>query len=109
MVNKLFGGVHHWATRGPHLYLCTLAASFLLVGGVNCLAAGLALLGLCSYVLLYTAFLKPRTPQNIVFGGVAGAIPPLVGAAAARLGRAEGMEAHARTGDIRLKKYGHTT
>ncbi len=32
----------------------------------------------------------------------------IVGAAAARLGRAEGMEAHARTGDIRLKKYGHS-
>tara|TARA_Y100001968_G_scaffold321054_1_gene354870 strand:+ start:44 stop:1048 length:1005 start_codon:yes stop_codon:yes gene_type:complete len=62
---------------------CTLAAASLLIGGVNCLAAGLSLLGLCSYVLLYTAFLKPRTSQNIVFGGVAGAIPPLVGAAAA--------------------------
>ena len=62
---------------------CTLAAASLLVGGVNCLAAGLSLLGLCCYVLLYTAFLKPRTSQNIVFGGVAGAIPPLVGAAAA--------------------------
>jgi protoheme IX farnesyltransferase len=34
-------------------------------------------------VLLYTALLKPRTTQNIVIGGVAGAIPPLVGAAAA--------------------------
>ena len=62
---------------------CTLAAAVLLVSGVNCLAAALSLLGLCSYVLLYTAFLKPRTPQNIVIGGVAGAIPPLVGAAAA--------------------------
>ena len=61
----------------------TLGASSLLVGGVNCLAAGLSLLGLCSYVLLYTVVLKPRTPQNIVIGGVAGAIPPLVGAAAA--------------------------
>jgi protoheme IX farnesyltransferase len=50
--------------------------------GVNPLAAGLSLLGLCSYVLLYTALLKPRTSQNIVIGGVAGAIPPLVGAAA---------------------------
>ncbi|WP_411876103.1 heme o synthase [Vulcanococcus limneticus] len=59
------------------------AASALLVGGVNCLAASLSLLGLCSYVLLYTVVLKPRTPQNIVVGGVAGAIPPLVGAAAA--------------------------
>ena len=62
---------------------CTLAAAALLVSGVNCLAAALSLLGLCSYVLLYTALLKPRTPQNIVIGGVAGAIPPLVGAAAA--------------------------
>jgi protoheme IX farnesyltransferase len=60
-----------------------LAAGTLLVGGVNCLAASLSLLGLCSYVLLYTVLLKPRTPQNIVIGGVAGAIPPLVGAAAA--------------------------
>ena len=33
----------------------------------------------------------------------------IVGATAARLARAEGMEAHARTGDIRLKKYGHST
>ncbi len=32
----------------------------------------------------------------------------IVGAAAARLARAEGMEAHARTGDIRLNKYGHS-
>lgn len=62
---------------------CTLAAAMLLVSGVNCLAASLSLLGLCSYVLLYTALLKPRTTQNIVIGGVAGAIPPLVGAAAA--------------------------
>ncbi|MFZ0408621.1 MAG: heme o synthase [Cyanobium sp.] len=61
----------------------TLASIALLVFGVNPLAASLALLGLCSYVLLYTALLKPRTTQNIVIGGVAGAIPPLVGAAAA--------------------------
>ena len=62
---------------------CTLAAAMLLVSGVNYLAAGLTLLGLCSYVILYTVVLKPRTTQNIVFGGVAGAIPPLVGASAA--------------------------
>jgi protoheme IX farnesyltransferase len=61
----------------------TLASVAVLVWGVNPLAAALALLGLCSYVLLYTALLKPRTPRNIVIGGVAGAIPPLVGAAAA--------------------------
>jgi protoheme IX farnesyltransferase len=61
----------------------TAASVAVLVLGVNCLAAGLALMGLCSYVLLYTAVLKPRTTQNIVIGGVAGAIPPLVGVAAA--------------------------
>ncbi|MEY4759063.1 MAG: hypothetical protein RLZZ268_561 [Cyanobacteriota bacterium] len=61
----------------------TLLSVAVLVIGVNPLAATLSLLGLCSYVLLYTALLKPRTSQNIVIGGVAGAIPPLVGAAAA--------------------------
>lgn len=63
--------------------LLTTASVLVLVLGVNALAASLSLLGLCSYVLLYTALLKPRTSQNIVIGGVAGAIPPLVGAAAA--------------------------
>jgi protoheme IX farnesyltransferase len=61
----------------------TVLSVLVLVLGVNSLAASLSLLGLCSYVLLYTALLKPRTSQNIVVGGVAGAIPPLVGAAAA--------------------------
>lgn len=61
----------------------TMAAAMVLAAGVNSLAAGLSLLGLCSYVLLYTVVLKPRTSRNIVIGGVAGAIPPLVGAAAA--------------------------
>jgi protoheme IX farnesyltransferase len=50
---------------------------------VNVLAAGLALLGLLGYVFLYTVWLKPLTPQNIVIGGSAGAVPPLVGWAAA--------------------------
>ena len=50
---------------------------------VNLLAAGLALAGLLGYVFVYTLWLKPRTPQNIVLGGAAGAVPPLVGWAAA--------------------------
>jgi protoheme IX farnesyltransferase len=50
---------------------------------VNLLAAGLAMLGLLGYVFLYTLWLKPITPQNIVIGGSAGAVPPLVGWAAA--------------------------
>jgi heme o synthase len=50
---------------------------------VNLLAAALSLAGLLGYVLVYTAWLKPLTPQNIVIGGAAGAVPPLVGWAAA--------------------------
>ncbi|MEX0993236.1 MAG: heme o synthase [Solirubrobacterales bacterium] len=49
---------------------------------VNMLSAVLAMTGLLGYVLVYTMWLKPRTSQNIVIGGAAGAIPPLVGWAA---------------------------
>lgn len=50
---------------------------------VNFLAAALAMAGLLGYVFVYTLWLKPITPQNIVIGGAAGAVPPLVGWAAA--------------------------
>jgi heme o synthase len=50
--------------------------------GANLLAASLAMLGILYYVLVYTVLLKRRTTQNIVIGGAAGAIPPLVGWAA---------------------------
>jgi protoheme IX farnesyltransferase len=50
---------------------------------VNLLAATLAIVGLLGYVFIYTAWLKPRTPHNIVIAGAAGAVPPLVGWAAA--------------------------
>lgn len=60
-----------------------VAAFFQLWLTVNLLAASLAMLGLLGYVLLYTVWLKPLTPQNIVIGGSAGAVPPLVGWAAA--------------------------
>jgi protoheme IX farnesyltransferase len=60
------------------------ALSFVLLGSlVNVLAAVLALVGNLFYVLVYTRLLKRSTPQNIVIGGAAGAIPPLVGWAAA--------------------------
>jgi heme o synthase len=55
---------------------------------VNVLSAVLALAGLLGYVLVYTVWLKPLTPQNIVIGGAAGAMPPLVGWAAATGGLA---------------------
>jgi heme o synthase len=47
------------------------------------LTATLALVGNLFYVLVYTRWLKRSTPQNIVIGGAAGAVPPLVGYAAA--------------------------
>src|SRR5215211_2053672 len=46
---------------------------------VNVLSASLALAGFLGYVLVYTVWLKRSTPQNIVIGGAAGAVPPLVG------------------------------
>jgi protoheme IX farnesyltransferase len=49
---------------------------------VNLLSAFLALAGFAWYTLVYTMWLKRRTPQNIVIGGAAGAVPPLVGWAA---------------------------
>jgi protoheme IX farnesyltransferase len=64
--------------------LALSALSFVLLAGVvNVLTATLALVGNLFYVLVYTRWLKRSTPQNIVWGGAAGAIPPLVGWAAA--------------------------
>ncbi len=59
-----------------------VAAFVLLAFWVNVLAATLAVAGLLFYVLVYTLWLKRSTPQNIVIGGAAGAVPPLVGWAA---------------------------
>src|SRR3954464_7441266 len=54
--------------------------SVLLMGlATNWLAAGLLAASILFYVLIYTAWLKPRTAQNIVIGGAAGAFPPLIG------------------------------
>jgi protoheme IX farnesyltransferase len=58
-------------------------ASFALLAlTVNPLAAALSLSGLLGYVFVYTLWLKRTTPQNIVIGGAAGAVPPLVAWAA---------------------------
>ena len=51
--------------------------------GVNMLSAALSTAGIVFYVVVYTLWLKRTTPQNIVIGGAAGAVPPLVGWAAA--------------------------
>jgi protoheme IX farnesyltransferase len=63
--------------------LVLAVASFTeMVALVNTLAATLALFGILFYVFVYTGYLKRSTPQNIVIGGAAGSIPPLVGWAA---------------------------
>jgi protoheme IX farnesyltransferase len=72
----------------PHAALvfgCALAALSLLELSlaVNPLAAALSFAGFLGYVFVYTLWLKRRSPQNIVIGGAAGAVPPLVGWAAA--------------------------
>jgi len=64
---------------GALLGLCSL---LLLALAVNPLAAALSLSGLLGYVFVYTLWLKRATPQNIVIGGAAGAVPPLVAWAA---------------------------
>jgi protoheme IX farnesyltransferase len=68
------------------LLLLTTIATMYVAGDpsltVNVLAASLSFAGFLGYVFLYTVWLKRRTPQNIVIGGAAGAVPPLVGWAA---------------------------
>jgi heme o synthase len=72
--------------RAALAFGCVLAALSVieLALAVNPLAAALSFSGFLGYVFVYTLWLKRRTPQNIVIGGAAGAIPPLVGWAAVR-------------------------
>jgi protoheme IX farnesyltransferase len=60
-----------------------IAAALWLDRSANLLAAALALAGTAWYLVIYTAWLKRRSTQNIVIGGAAGCFPPLVGWAAA--------------------------
>jgi len=59
--------------------LMAIASMVLLVGLVNWLTAVLTLVGLVGYAFIYTMYLKHATPQNIVIGGLSGALPPLLG------------------------------
>ena len=51
----------------------------ILIWGVNVLTAGLTFASLVGYAVIYSLFLKRATPQNIVIGGAAGAMPPVLG------------------------------
>src|SRR3546814_17696972 len=58
--------------------------SVLLMGfAINLLAAAILAASILFYVIIYTVWLKRRTPPNIVIGAAAGAFPPLIGCAAA--------------------------
>ena len=71
-------------SRALEFGLALSALSFVLLAStVNVLTAVLALVGNLFYVLVYTRWLKRTTSHNIVIGGAAGAVPPLVGWAAA--------------------------
>jgi len=76
------GRIPGWHAVAIGVALNVLAFALLWVG-TNLLAALLALSGTLIYVFVYTIWLKRSTPQNIVIGGAAGAVPPLVGWAAA--------------------------
>ncbi|HEY8815590.1 MAG TPA: heme o synthase [Candidatus Dormibacteraeota bacterium] len=76
------GRIPAWHALALGVILNALAFT-VLWWGANLLAASLALLGTAIYVFVYTVWLKRTTPQNIVIGGAAGAMPPLVGWAAA--------------------------
>jgi heme o synthase len=75
------GRVAPGAALGFGLALAALSVLWLALV-VNPLAAALSFSGFLGYTLVYTVWLKRRTPQNIVIGGAAGAVPPLVGWAA---------------------------
>ena len=70
-------------TTARHFVNGLSVASVLLMGlAVNPLAGAILALSIVYYAVVYTIWLKPRTPQNIVIGGGAGAFPPLIGWAA---------------------------
>lgn len=90
-IDKQMARTQHRATasgeispRNALIYGLTLTVLAVLILGVgaNWVAAGLAALGSFYYVVVYSYYLKRRSEQNIVIGGTAGAIPPLVGWAA---------------------------
>ena len=75
------GRIQPWQAATFAAALASL--SFLLLANfVNLLSAWLAMSGIAVYIGVYTTWLKRSSPQNIVIGGAAGAIPPLVGWAA---------------------------
>ncbi|MFT4634992.1 MAG: protoheme IX farnesyltransferase [Arenicella sp.] len=72
------GGLNVWQAIVFAALLCFLGM-LVLVSWVNQLTAILTFISMVGYGIVYTVFLKPASPQNIVIGGAAGAAPPLLG------------------------------
>ena len=72
------GGLNVWQAIVFAALLCFLGM-LVLVRWVNDLTAILTFISMVGYGIIYTVFLKPASPQNIVIGGAAGAAPPLLG------------------------------
>ena len=75
------GEAGQWETLLLAALLCG-GGMLLLADRINALTAWLTLATFVVYAVVYTLLLKPRTPQNIVIGGISGAMPPLLGWAA---------------------------
>jgi protoheme IX farnesyltransferase len=71
----------HMTIRKAVVFAASLALASMIILGffINVLTAILTLLGLVGYAFIYTMYLKHATPQNIVIGGLSGALPPLLG------------------------------
>ncbi len=75
------GLIHPDNALGFSIFVSLVA--FMMMGlATNWVAAGLLMFASFFYVVIYTIWLKPRTPYNIVIGGAAGAFPPMIGWAA---------------------------
>jgi len=72
------GGMEVWQAVVFAAILCLLGMLALVIW-VNSLTAVLTFISMVGYGVIYTVFLNPATPQNIVIGGAAGAAPPLLG------------------------------
>ena len=75
-------GVLSWHLAALYALFCALVGLLILALFVNLLTMYLTLATFFAYSVVYTQWLKPRTPQNIVIGGAAGAMPPVLGWAA---------------------------
>ncbi|MGL4996594.1 MAG: heme o synthase, partial [Deefgea sp.] len=75
-------GAISWQLAALYALFCTTLGLMVLATLVNLLTMYLTLATFFAYSVVYTQWLKPRTPQNIVIGGAAGAMPPVLGWAA---------------------------